>query len=193
MATATKSKPKVWRNRIVGSGEEAPDQLVANPRNWRTHPGPQRDALRGSLGAIGWVQQVIVNTKTGHVVDGHARIEEALSSGAPTVPVLYVELEPDEEALVLATLDPIAALAVADEERLADLISEIAVDDAALSRLIADLTGEEVHSADVLPAKAQDGYREQYGVIVICADEREQERVYNRLSEDGYRVRVVTT
>jgi hypothetical protein len=27
-----------WRNRILGSGEEAPDQLAANPRNWRIHP-----------------------------------------------------------------------------------------------------------------------------------------------------------
>jgi len=27
-----------WRNRIVGTGEEAPDQLLANPQNWRTHP-----------------------------------------------------------------------------------------------------------------------------------------------------------
>ena len=24
-----------WRNRIVSHGEEAPDQLLANPRNWR--------------------------------------------------------------------------------------------------------------------------------------------------------------
>jgi DNA modification methylase len=38
-----------WRNRITGSGEEDPTQLVANPANWRTHPGPQRDALRGAL------------------------------------------------------------------------------------------------------------------------------------------------
>ncbi len=24
-----------WQNRIVGYGEEAPDQLMANPDNWR--------------------------------------------------------------------------------------------------------------------------------------------------------------
>jgi len=27
-----------WRSRIVGEGEEAPDQLLANPDNWRVHP-----------------------------------------------------------------------------------------------------------------------------------------------------------
>ena len=31
----------------------------------------------------------------------------------------------------------------------------------------------------------------QYGVIVICADEVEQERIYNELSESGYKVKVV--
>ena len=97
-----------WRNRIVGSGEEAPDQLATNPANWRTHPGLQRDALRGSLSEVGWVQQVMVNRRAGFVVDGHARVEEALSRHEPTVPVLYVDLSEDEERLVLATLDPLA-------------------------------------------------------------------------------------
>ena len=38
-----------WRNRIVGEGEEDPTQLLANPLNWRIHPGRQRDAIRGAL------------------------------------------------------------------------------------------------------------------------------------------------
>ena len=39
----------------------------------------------------------------------------AISRGEPTVPVLYVDLAPEEEALVLATLDPIGAMAGRDE------------------------------------------------------------------------------
>lgn len=35
-------------------------------------------------------------------------------------------------------------------------------------------------------------YREQYGVIVLCKDEREQERVFNKLKAQGYKLRVVT-
>lgn len=54
MATTT------WRNRIVGSEQVPPTDLLANPNNWRTHPPKQRDALRGSLSEVGWVQQVIV-------------------------------------------------------------------------------------------------------------------------------------
>lgn len=37
--------PTAFRNRIVGEGVEAPDQLLANPRNWRAHPKHQVDAL----------------------------------------------------------------------------------------------------------------------------------------------------
>jgi hypothetical protein len=70
-----------WRNRIAGAGEEAPDQLLANPANWRIHPKAQQDALSGALDAVGWVQQVLVNRRTGFVVDGHARVALTLSRG----------------------------------------------------------------------------------------------------------------
>src|SRR5690606_15210341 len=99
-----------WRSRIVGHGEEDPDQLLANPRNWRLHPKEQQRALGAALGDIGWVQSVIVNQRTGHLVDGHLRVELALSRDEPSVPVVYVDLSADEEAIVLATLDPIGAM-----------------------------------------------------------------------------------
>src|SRR5688572_14080070 len=113
-----------WRSRIVGSGEEEPTQLLANPLNWRIHSGRQRNAMRGALSSVGWVQQVMVNRRTGHVVDGHLRVEEAISAGAPTVPVLYVDLSEEEERLVLATLDPISAMAGTSVERLRDLLQD---------------------------------------------------------------------
>lgn len=113
---------RTWQNRIVGEGVEEAGQLLANPANWRIHPSAQRDALRSVLGEVGWVQRVIVNRVTGHVVDGHLRVEEALARGeAEPVPVVYVELTPDEEAAVLATLDPIAALAATDHAKLSAL------------------------------------------------------------------------
>jgi hypothetical protein len=128
-----------WRNRIVGQGEEDPTQLLAHPLNWRVHTGPQREALRGSLSDVGWVQQVMVNRTTGHVVDGHARIEEAISAGAPTVPVLYVDLSPEEERLVLATLDPIGAMAQADSNRLDELLTELQAQSPGLQALLDSL------------------------------------------------------
>lgn len=34
-------------------------------------------------------------------------------------------------------------------------------------------------------------YKEQYAVVVICKDENEQETIYNRLKEEGYKLKVV--
>ncbi len=130
-----------WRSRIVGQEQVDPSQLLANPANWRTHPAAQRNALRGSLDTVGWVQQVLVNRTTGHVVDGHARVEEAIDRGESTVPVLYIELSAEEEALVLATLDPIGAMADRDGAKLEALLAEITVDDAGLLALLGDLAG----------------------------------------------------
>jgi hypothetical protein len=114
-----------FKNRIIGHGEEAPDQLLANPKNWRIHPKAQQDALSGVLAEVGWVQNVIVNQRTGHLVDGHLRVQVAMRDNAATIPVAYVDLSPEEEDLILATLDPLAALAGTDKEKLEDLLNEI--------------------------------------------------------------------
>jgi len=122
--SAPPAKPTEWRNRIVGYGEEDADQLLANPANWRIHPRYQQDAIKGVLNGVGWVQNIIVNRTTGHVVDGHMRAAVAISKGAK-VPVTYVELTEDEEKLILATLDPIGAMAAADNDKLTELIRDL--------------------------------------------------------------------
>jgi hypothetical protein len=132
-----------WRSRITGSGTEAPDQLLANPSNWHTHGKAQREALREVLDTVGYVAQVIVNQRTGHLVDGHLRVEEALSHGQPSVPVLYVDLSEDEERLVLASLDPLAAMATTDEAKLRELLAEVSVDSEALAAMLAGLAPTE--------------------------------------------------
>jgi hypothetical protein len=130
---------KLWANRIVGYGEEAPDQLLANPRNFRIHPKPQQDALLGVLREVGVVQDVLVNKSTGFVVDGHLRISLALREKQTTIPVKYVELSEDEEALILATLDPLAALAATDKEKLDALLHDVSTGDAVVQGLLADM------------------------------------------------------
>ncbi len=114
-----------WRDRIVGSGHEDPAKLVANPKNWRIHPPEQQAALADVLDRVGWVQQVLVNKVTGHVVDGHFRVELAVTRSEPEVPVLYLELSEEEEAIVLATLDPLGAMAATDQAKLRELLTDV--------------------------------------------------------------------
>ena len=128
-----------WRNRIAGHGKEAPDQLLANPENWRIHPKAQQDALSGVLDEVGWVQEVIVNRITGHVVDGHPRVSLAISREEAAVPVKYAELTPGEEALVLAALDPLAGMAATAKDALESLLAEVQPGSGAVTALLEDV------------------------------------------------------
>lgn len=129
-----------WRNRITGHGEVDAKELAANPKNWRIHPKAQQDALQGVLKQVGWVQDVILNRRSGFVVDGHARVALAAAAGEK-VPVVYVDLSDEEEALVLATLDPMSAMAVTDEELFGSLVKGLVADDSALEALIKQTSG----------------------------------------------------
>jgi hypothetical protein len=128
------------RNRIIGHGEEAPDQLLANPANWRIHPKAQQAALAGVLGEVGWVQSVIVNQRTGHLVDGHMRVSLALRDGVSSVPVAYVDLSPEEESLILATMDPISNMAVTDADQLAALLADVSPSSADVQAMLDEMS-----------------------------------------------------
>lgn len=118
-----------WADRTTGYGKEAPDQLLANPLNWRLHPKAQQEAMAGVLSDIGWISDVIVNERTGHVIDGHLRIELAISNGESEVPVRYVDLSEDEERVALATYDPIGAMVAEDREIQAQLLDGLTAQD----------------------------------------------------------------
>jgi hypothetical protein len=121
--------PVIWQNRITRYGEAAPSQLVANDKNWRTHPQAQQDALEGALRKVGIVQNVVVNERSGKMIDGHLRVQMAISSGQPTVPITFVSLSDEEEALILATIDPVTGLAGTDQKLLDSLITDIRLSD----------------------------------------------------------------
>jgi ParB-like chromosome segregation protein Spo0J len=125
--------------RIVGYRLVPPDQLLAHPHNPRRHPASQRETLRASLRAVGWIAPLLQNVQTGHLLDGHARVEEALSAGMAAVPVLDIDVEPAKEGLVLATFDPIAALAVLDRDALDSLMADVQTNEQALQDLMSDL------------------------------------------------------
>ena len=131
-----------WESRIIGHGEAAPSDLVGNPRNWRTHPQAQRDALAGVLDEVGWVQDVIVNKRTGYLVDGHARVAVAAQRGEDAVPVVYVDLSEDEEYLILSTLAPLSAMAESDTDALSDLLEMVETSDGAIAQMLSDLATE---------------------------------------------------
>lgn len=127
------------QSRITRTGSIDPNEIVANPRNWRQHPRHQREALSDLLGQVGWVQGVVINERTGLLVDGHLRAELAVQDGAGEMPCVWVDLSEEEEALVLASLDPIGNLAIADSNALAQLLGELTAEGEGLQGLLDDL------------------------------------------------------
>jgi len=130
-------------NRIVGYGTKPADQFQANPMNWRVHPEAQRTALAGVLESVGWAAPVIENVRTGHLVDGHERVWQALQAGNIDVPYVQVDVSENEERTLLTTLDPIGALADTDREKLAALMADVRSDDARVQDLIAGIAARE--------------------------------------------------
>jgi hypothetical protein len=116
-----------------------PRDLAQNPRNWRVHPEHQRAALESVLSRVGWVEEVLVNRRTRFVIDGHLRVAAALDRGEATVPVRYVDLSEAEEWEVLASLDPIAAMAQTDHERLNGLLNDISSQSANLDGFLNEM------------------------------------------------------
>lgn len=132
----------IWNNRIVGYADVAPSEITAHPLNARTHPAHQAEALRGILSEVGVVQNIIINERSGRLIDGHLRVALALKAGQPTVPVTLVNLTEAEESLVLATLDPISAMAGVDAGALEQLLAQTDTADSAVQALLDQLAAD---------------------------------------------------
>lgn len=148
------------KNRIVGDGMVSVSKLVANPANWRTHPAEQEAAVEDLLKEVGWVQNVIVNKRTGNLVDGHLRVQIARKRNEDKIPVVYVDLTQREEDLVLASLDPLAALAKIDEGKLAEILKRSDPQGESLRALLADM-GEEISTRATTVSKPEVDFAEE--------------------------------
>jgi hypothetical protein len=111
-------------------------KLRPNPKNWRTHPKAQQDALRGVLAEIGFAGACLARELPDGslmLIDGHLRVETV--ADAP-VPVLVLDVTEEEADKILATLDPLAAMADKDSERLASLLKSLKESNDALTPLV---------------------------------------------------------
>jgi DNA modification methylase len=76
------------------------------------------------------------NQQTGHLIDGHLRVELALKNGEKEVPVTVVDLTEEEETQVLVTFDPLTAMARANHAQFESLIAGVTTVNPAVRDLI---------------------------------------------------------
>jgi hypothetical protein len=182
------------RDRIKELRRVPASSLVPNPRNWRTHPRAQRDALQGILAEVGYADVLLAReSETGELllIDGHLRAE---TTPDQEVPVLVLDLDAAEADKLLAVLDPLAVLAEPDRQRLEDLLGEIETENSALQQLLVDLAGHsESEPAEVVPAAdgepAAASLQSKFAIIVHCESEERQLALLERFAREGLECR----
>lgn len=133
-----------------------PKTLTPNVKNWRRHPQEQMNALGDVLSDVGWAGAVLYNEVTGRLIDGHARREKALERGDEKIPVLIGSWTEEQEAKILATLDPVGMLAAGDAAAYQALVETINADSLWVRDLIhntsAGMTGVDDQEGDDVDA-----------------------------------------
>ncbi|MFN7323240.1 MAG: ParB N-terminal domain-containing protein [Sphingomonadales bacterium] len=132
-----KSKAAGFRDRIKELRRVPASSLLPNPKNWRTHPQAQQDALMGILSEIGIADAVLARELPDGslmLIDGHLRAETVADA---KVPVLILDVTEAEADKILATLDPLAAMAEADVAKFDELLRSVDTGSEALQQMLA--------------------------------------------------------
>ncbi len=122
------------RDRVKELRRVRASELLPHPKNWRSHPKLQREALKGILAEVGYADALLVReTDEGlQLIDGHLRAEMTPDQ---EVPVLVLDLTEEEACKLLVSLDPLAAMAGKDDALLQDLLEGMETENEALQGL----------------------------------------------------------
>jgi DNA modification methylase len=130
------------RDRIRELRRVAAKDLVPNPKNWRRHPPAQVAALRGLLAEVGYADALLVRELPNGklmIVDGHLRAETTPDA---LLPVLVLDVSAEEADKILLTLDPLAAMAEPDGERIKALLQTVQTNSEAVEELLRRAAGD---------------------------------------------------
>ncbi|MEE9472354.1 MAG: hypothetical protein V3V82_00035, partial [Acidimicrobiia bacterium] len=107
--------------------------------NWHLHGTQQVDGLRDAIKRVGWAGALLFNERTNRLIDGHAR--KKISPGEE-VPVLIGDWSEEDEKFILATLDPLAALAEVSKDAFGQLLHDVQTGSDALSAMLEGMAAD---------------------------------------------------
>jgi len=149
--SASKNDAQVIRDRVKEFRRVKASELGSNPKNWRKHTGKQRGVMKTLLSEIGFAGAVLAReSDTGLVlIDGHLRQE--MVDIDFEIPLLILDVTEKEADGILATYDPVSAMAGADSSSLEELLSglgEVGNDMSAVFSQVAEEYGAYFSSED---------------------------------------------
>jgi ParB-like chromosome segregation protein Spo0J len=170
------------------------ETLIPYARNARTHSPVQISQIINSIKEFGFTAPVL--THGNGILAGHGRVQAARSLGMVQVPTIDLSHLTKTQARAYILADNQLALNAGWEAEMLSLeLVELKDEGFDLDLLgfddLAGLMGGD--APPVPPAPGKDGYKKQYGVIVICSGEEHQESIFNQLQGLGMECRVVVT
>jgi hypothetical protein len=175
------------RDRVVELRRVPASQLKPSPRNWRSHPKEQADALRGVLAEIGFAGAALARELEDgslQLIDGHLRAE---TTGDQPIPVLILDVTEEEANKLLLTFDPISAMASADAEKLDALLQEVSFSNDAVNALLESVAKD----AGIMPveeesqAAEQNTIPEKFQILIEFENEATQAQWLEKLTTEG--------
>ena len=181
------------RDRIKELRRVRAADLQPNPRNWRTHPAAQQDAMKGILAEVGYADALLTReTPEGGLmlIDGHLRAE---TTPDQDVPVLVLDVSEAEAAKLLATLDPLAALAGTDSAKLDALLREVETGSEALQQMLDQMAQDAgiVPPVEDLSEPPTPNLDAKFAIVVNCESEQEQLELLERFEQEGLECRAL--
>jgi ParB-like chromosome segregation protein Spo0J len=158
--------------------------LIPAPYNPRQSTAKQEKHLKESLEKFGLVEPIIFNKQTGWIVGGHFRVRELIKLGVKEVECVIVDLNEADEKELNIRLN--ANTGSWDWDTLANDWDVVDLEAWGLD-IPQFETVEEEEMEDL-----SDKIKSMFKIEVICKDEQEQERTYNKLIEQNYECRLLT-
>lgn len=165
---------------------------ISDIKPYGNNPRKNKDAVKyvkNSIKQFGFKIPMVLD-KDNVIVCGHTRYMAAQELGMEEIPCTYADDLTEQQVKAFRLADnKTAEMSAWDLGKLEIELGDIEgvnmqdfgfIDDAC------EKIDEPLSETD-----SNFNYTEQYGVIVMCGDEKEQEEIYNRLTSEGYTCKVV--
>lgn len=178
------------------------DDLIPYVNNSRTHSDEQVTQIAASIKEFNFTNPILIDENNG-IIAGHGRLMAAKKLKLEQVPTItLVGLSDAQRKAYVIADNKLALNAEWDFDLLKIEIESLQEGDFKLDFLgfdVDELNGilgfDDIAEEDEEESEQdyEDKYKEQYGVIIMCKSAEEQEKIFNKMQQNGYEVKVVCT
>lgn len=187
------AKKRPLRNRIKEHRMIRAGDLLPHPLNWRRHPDVQRQTLQALYDEVGFARSLLAFERPDgqlQLIDGHLR-RDLNPDALVTVEILDVTEE--EARKLLLSIDPLVALASADETTLDELRRITEADHDVLNALWEKLDANQGTIPEPSAVDHSSSWTPHFLILITCQSEEEQATLLDRFIDEGITCKPLTS